>query len=298
MEISLEGIFVPHITPFRKDGQLDEEALRECVHFWLQSGLSGLVPCGSNGEAPYLSPEEKRTVIKIVVEEANGKVPVIAGTGEISTQGTIQLTKDAKDIGVDAALVVSPYFFKYSSRELYEHYSSVLETIDLPIVIYNVPKFTGISLEPSLVYELASEYENVIGIKDSSGSLSQITELIRLVGDKISVLAGTGDVVLPTLMLGGKGAVIGVANVAPKICMDLYKAFRGGKFEEASRLQKQITYINEVLLKKYNQLSAIKAALNMLGLPAGYPRKPTSEIGEEPKEEINRVTKLLDMPQR
>jgi len=128
-KLKLEGIFVPHITPFKSDGEIDEEALRELVHFWIQGGLSGLVPCGSNGEAPYLLREERKRGIGIVVDEVNGKVPVIAGTGAISTKETIQLTKDAKDIGADAALIVTPFYFKHSSRELYAHYSAILETI-------------------------------------------------------------------------------------------------------------------------------------------------------------------------
>jgi 4-hydroxy-tetrahydrodipicolinate synthase len=285
----LEGVFVPHITPFQHDGEMNDDALRQCVQFWIEGGLSGLVPCGSNGEAPYLSREERKRVIKIVVDEVDGKMPVIAGTGAMSTQETIQLTKDARDIGVDAALIVTPFYFKHSSKEIHDHYSTILEAVDLPIVVYNVPKFTGFSLDPSVVYKLVSEYDNVLGIKDSSGNLSQIAELIRLVGDKISVLAGTADVALSTLMLGGKGAVIAVANVAPKLCSALYENFKEGKFEHSSKLQKRISYINEVLLRRHNQLSAIKAALTMMDLPGGYPRKPTAPLEEHEKKEIGKI---------
>jgi 4-hydroxy-tetrahydrodipicolinate synthase len=144
--ISLDGIFIPHITPFTREGELDEEALRECVRFWLDGGISGLVPCGSNGEAPYLNREERMKVIEIVMEEAGGKVRVVAGTGSLSTKETIQFTRDAKELGVDAALVVTPFYFKLSSRELIAHYKAVLEAVDLPIVLYSVPKFTGFSL--------------------------------------------------------------------------------------------------------------------------------------------------------
>lgn len=141
-------------------------------------------------------------------------------------------------------------------------------------------------MEPCLVYELVSKYDNVIGVKDSSGSLSQIAELIRLVGDKVSVLAGTADVVLQTLMLSGKGGIIAVANVTPKICSPLYKTIKEGKFNHASKLQRRISYINEVLVRRHNQLSAIKEALNMKGLPGGYPRRPTLPLEEEKKKEI------------
>ncbi len=291
----LEGVFVPHITPFRRNGEINENALRQCVQFWVEGGLSGLVPCGSNGEAPYLLREERKRVIEVVVEEADGKVPVIAGTGAISTRETIQLTEDAMSVGVDAALVVTPFYYKHSSKEIHDHYSALLEAVDLPIVIYNVPKFTGFSLDPSVVYKLVSEYENVIGIKDSSGNLSQIAELIRLVGDKVSVLAGTADVALSTLMLGGKGALIAVANVAPKQCSALYENFKEGKFEYSSKLQGCISYINEVLIRRHNQLSAIKAALTMKGLLGGYPRKPTAPLEEDEKKEIKEILKVIEV---
>ena len=292
--LRLEGVFVPHITPFQRNGEINEDALRQCVRFWVEEGLSGLVPCGSNGEAPYLLKEERKRVIEIVVDEVNGKVPVVAGTGAISTRETIQLTKDAKSIGVNAALVVTPFYYKYSSKEIYDHYSTVIEAVDLPILIYNVPKFTGFSLEPSVVYELVSEYDGVVGIKDSSGNLGQIAELTRLVGDKVSVLAGTADVIFPTLMLGGKGAVIAVANVTPRLCGALYKAFKEGEFVDSSKLQRRICYVNEALIKRHNQLSAIKEALNMKGLPAGYPRKPTALLEKTEKGEIKEMLEIVD----
>ncbi len=294
--ISLDGIFVPHVTPFSREGDLDEEALRTCVRFWVKGGVSGLVPCGSNGEAPYLSRAERRKVIEIVVDEVNGKITVVAGTGSMSTRETILFTKDAKDLGVDAVLVVTPFYFKLSSREMYEHYSALLEAVDIPVVLYSVPKFTGFSLEPTLISQLASEYENVVGVKDSSGSIGAITEIIRLVGDEVSVLAGTADVTLPTLMLGGRGAVIAVANVLPKMCSRLYEAFRKGDYEGASKLQRRISYLNEVLVKKHDQLSAIKESLKLRGLPGGYPRRPALPLREEEKKDIENVLKTMQEP--
>jgi len=295
-KLVLSGIFVPHITPFTHEGELDIKALRACVSFWLESGVSGLAPCGSNGEAPYLSRRERRKVIETVVDEVNGKIPVIAGTGSMSTKETIRLTKDAKDLGVDAALIVTPFYFKLTNREMREHYRTILETVDLPIVIYNVPKFTGFTLEPSLIYQLVAENEKIIGVKDSSGSIGAITEIIRLVGDKISVLAGTADVALPTFLLGGKGAVIAVANVFPTLCSRLYETFKNGKYEEAKRLQKRISFANEVLVKKYNQLSAIKDALRLQGLPGGYPRKPALPLDSEEKKAVQNLLEIMNEP--
>jgi len=294
--ISLNGIFVPHVTPFTRDGDLDEEALRTCVRFWVKGGASGLVTCGSNGEAPYLSREERRKVIETVIDEVNEKVPVIAGTGSMSTRETILFTKDAKDLGVDAALVVTPFYFKLSSREISDHYRALLESVDLPIILYSVPKFTGFSLELAVISQLVSKYENVVGVKDSGGNIGTIAETIRLVGDKISVLAGTADETLPTLMLGGKGAVIAVANVLPNMCVSLYEAFRRSDYKEAAKLQRRISHLNEVLVKKHNQLSAIKEALKSQGLPSGYPRRPALPLEDAEKKHIENVLRAMSEP--
>jgi 4-hydroxy-tetrahydrodipicolinate synthase len=294
--IRLDGIFVPNVTPFTREGELDEEALRTCVRFWVSGGVSGLIPCGSNGEAPYLSREERRKVIETIVDEVDRKVQVIAGTGSMSTWETIQFTRDAKDLGVDAALVVTPYYFKLSSKEMYEHYRAILEAVDLPIILYSVPKFTGCDLDLIVISQLASKYENIVGVKDSGGSIGRISEIIRLVGEKISVLAGTAEVTLSTLMLGGKGAVIAVANVIPKMCSSLYEAFRKGNYDEASRMQKRIFFLNEVLVKRHNQLSAIKEALKLLGLPGGHPRRPALPMEDEEKKDIGNVLKIMLEP--
>ena len=290
----LNGIFIPHITPFTHEGELDLKALRICVKFWLESGVSGFVPCGSNGEAPYLNRQERMKVIETVVDEVNGKAPVIAGTGSMSTKETIEFTKDAEALGADAALIVTPFYFKPANREMQEHYRLISEAVDIPIVVYNVPKFTGLMLEVAFIHQLISENEKIIGLKDSSGNIGAITETIRLVGEEISVLAGTADVTLPTLLLGGKGAVLAVANVFPKLCTQLYETFKSGKYEEAKRLQMQIAFVNEILVKRYNQLSAIKEALKLLGLPAGYPRKPALPLEDNEKEVIQNLLKQMD----
>jgi 4-hydroxy-tetrahydrodipicolinate synthase len=284
-----EGIIVPHITPFTETGEINLEALRTCIRFWVENGVDGLMPCGSNGEAPYLAIDERRKIISTVLEEAKKGVTVVAGTGAPSTWETIRLTKEAADLGVDAALVVTPYYFKPSNRELTAHYKAVLEAVDLPIILYSVPKFTGYALEPALIAQLAKEYSNVAGVKDSSGNIATIKETISLIGDKISVLAGTADVMLPTLTIGGKGAVIAIANAFPKLCVSLYKAYKKGNQREAAELQKTINHINEVLVKRFNQLSAIKEAMQMLGLPAGYPRKPALPLDETAKAEVKRL---------
>ena len=292
----LDGMFVPNVTPFTRIGQLDIKALRVCVQFWLEGGVSGLVPCGSNGEAPYLSRQERIKTIETVVDEVNGKVPVIAGTGSMCTQETIAFTKDAANLGVDAALVITPFYFKLSNKEISEHYRTVSENVDIPIVLYSVPKFTSVSLEPVLIQEIATENEKIIGVKDSSGNIGTITETVRLIGNRISVLAGTADVTLSTLLTGGRGAVLAVANVFPTLCSHLYAAFKSKRYEEASRLQNRLSYANEVLVKRFNQISAIKEAMKLQGLEGGYPRKPALPLDAEDRKILESLLKQVDQP--
>jgi len=282
-----KGVMPPHITPFKRNGEIDEEALRQCVNFWIENKVSGLVPCGSNGEAPYMSREDRSKVIRIVVDQSNGKVPVIAGTGSLSTEETIHLTEDAKDAGADAALIVTPFFFRLSDEELFEHYKAIVESVDLPVILYNVPKFTGFNLEPRVVAKLA-RLENVVGIKDSSGNIGQIGEIIRLVGDKLSVLAGTGDLIYPTLMLGGKGAIVAVANAAPLQCSEIYEAFLRGEHEKARNIQLRLLPLNDALTRKYGVV-ACKEALSIMGKPAGGPKRPLLALSEVSRAEIRQA---------
>ena len=293
MQLRLDGIFPPHITPFLKNEEIDEKSLRSLVHFWLDSGCAGLVSCASNGEGPYMMRDERRRVLQIVIEEVNGKVPVIASTGAPSTRETVFLTQDAKDVGANAVLIVSPYYFKPDSKELFEHYSTVISSTDIPIVLYNVPKFTGYNMDPNVIVRLAEEYDQVVGVKDSGGSIGQISDLIQRVGDRISVLAGTGDLVLPCLLMGGKGGVIAIANVAPRLCVDLYNQFKKNEIERARQVQMKLLHLNDILVKRFNQISAIKEAMNQLGKSSGYPRRPSLPLDDKARNEIRKTLEML-----
>ncbi|RLI39011.1 4-hydroxy-tetrahydrodipicolinate synthase [Candidatus Bathyarchaeota archaeon] len=288
MSLRLEGIFVPHTTPFRQDGSLDLEALRACVDFWVESGLHGLVVLGSNGEFPYLTREEKREVVRAVVDQVNGRVPVIAGTGAPSTHETVELSREAVDLGADALMVVTPYYFRPSSEELLAHYSEVLEKVDAPVLLYNVPKFTGYDMDISVVEALADEHSNLVGMKDSSPSLLRLSELISRVGDRISILAGAISITLPALMLGARGAIVAVANFAPELSVQLYRAFREGRLDEAIRAQRVLSEV-WAAIQLYNQIAAVKALTALRGLPAGLPRKPILPLSEEAVEQLREL---------
>jgi len=282
-----EGVFVPHITPFDEEEKINEEMLRELVHYFADAKLNGLVTLGSNGEFPYLSFEEKLKVLKIVREESS--LPVIAGVAENSTRETIKLAKEAWDIGVDGLLIAPPYYFKPNVRELFAHYSRIAYEVEAPILLYNVPKFTTINIDIDVVEKLVEEHSNIVGIKDSGGSIGRVAELIRRVGGKISILAGTADLMYPSWVLGAHGAVVAVANVAPRLCVELYNAFREQRYQRARRLQLMINYLNEVVVKKYNQISAIKEAMRMCGLEVGYPRMPALPLDEKALEDIEKT---------
>jgi 4-hydroxy-tetrahydrodipicolinate synthase len=295
VKIKLEGIIPPHITPFTNKDEIDEPALRKLIHFWLDRGLNGLMACGSNGEAPYLSREERRKIAAIVIDEVNGKVPVIAGTGAPSTKETILLTQDAADIGVDAAIVVTPYYFKPNSDELIAHYSAVLNAVDVPVILYNVPKFTGYNLNPTIVVELVEQYSQIIALKDSSGSFGQIADIIRQVGEKISVFAGTGDLILSSLLMGGMGGIVGVANVAPRLCSSIFRYYKKGQLDEAKNRQMIILQLNNLLTKRYNQISCTKEVMNQMGLPAGYPRRPCLPLKRTAKLDVSNAIQRLNL---
>lgn len=288
--MKLSGIYVPHITPFKKDQSIDYEALKTCIDYWIKSGLSGLVTLGSNGEFPYILHEERTKLIKTVIDHVNGRTQVIVGTGAPSTIETIQLSRKAVDLGADALIIVPPYYFKISSPDLIEHYKEILDKIDAPVILYDVPKFTGYSVEVSVFESLVNEYSQIVGIKDSTNNLLHISELIRRVGDKIAILGGTSRVILPTLVLGGRGAVVAVANFMPEQIVKLYKAFKNGNLEEARKIQLKVNQITD-FMKAYNQIAIVKAITNIIGLPAGIPRRPIQPIKGE---ELEKVRKYIE----
>ncbi|MBS7619811.1 4-hydroxy-tetrahydrodipicolinate synthase [Candidatus Bathyarchaeota archaeon] len=282
---------MPNVTPFNRAGELELSPLRRLVHNWLDEGVSGFVVNASTGEGALLSREEQITLIELMLEEVDGRAIVIAGTGSIGTRETIELTKNAKECGADAALVVTPYFFKPSDEEIFQHYATLMSSVDLPVILYNVPKFTGYSVKPKVIEKLSSEYDSLIGVKDSSGDVSLIAEIIRLVDDRISVLSGSADTFLPAMTLGGEGAILAIANVVPEICVELYKAFREGDYDKAGELQIKASFINKVLVKEHNQIAAIKAMMNHKKWYAGFPRRPLMPL---PKKEEEDLLKTLE----
>jgi|WetSurMetagenome_2_1015567.scaffolds.fasta_scaffold61902_2 4-hydroxy-tetrahydrodipicolinate synthase len=296
-----QGIMPALVTPFTYDQKgIDEEKLRFLINHCIDLGVHGVVVCGTTGEFTNLTVEERKRIVKTAVEEANGRVPVIAQTGATTTQQAIELTKHAKDTGAQAALIVAPYFLKTSSRNLYEHYSTIASSVDIPIILYNIPQCAGNTLSPDLVEDLA-ELPNVVGVKDSSGQLNYLMSVLEKVRDKISVLCGSDEVVVPALAAGCSGAILASANVIPEVWLNIYRYMRNGEVTQARELQFQV----QKLLKLFSAggVAATKEALNMCRVSVGPPRKPygiggelTYENREELRLELERLGKTPRQP--
>ena len=292
-----EGIMPALVTPFTYDQKgIDEEKLRLIVNRCIEQGVHGVVPCGTTGEFTSLTTEERKRVIKIVVDEANGKVPVIAGTGASSTQQALELTKFAKDAGVQAALVVTPYYLKVSDRGIFDHFSTIASTIDLPIILYNIPQCTGVPLPWQVVEDLA-QFPNVVGLKDSSGQLNLTMTVLEKTRGKISVLCGNDELVLPALAAGCSGAILASANIIPDIWIQIYNHVKSGNLQAARELQFKVQKIARIITA--SGAVGTKEALNMMKVSAGAARKPlgvggelTFENREELRLELERIGKI------
>ncbi|MFB0523614.1 MAG: 4-hydroxy-tetrahydrodipicolinate synthase, partial [Candidatus Bathyarchaeia archaeon] len=231
------GILPALVTPFTKDGrEVDEGQLRKLVNSCIEQGVSGVVPCGTTGEFVNLSVDERRLVIDVVVDEVDGRVAVVAGTGASGTDQALQMTRYAKDSGVDAALVVTPFYLKPTDRGIYEHFYTIASEVDLPVILYNIPQCTGVWLTWQMVEDLA-DVPNIVGLKDSSGELKYVLAVLEKVRDKINVMCGYDEVVLSALAAGASGAILASANVIPDRWVELYDLVQKCDLQKARELQ-------------------------------------------------------------
>jgi len=294
------GVIPALVTPFTDDGkQVDEERLRALVRYVLEKGATGVVPCGTTGEFQNLTVEERKLVSKIVIDEVKGRVPVIVGTGCSSTDLTVEMTEHAKDAGADAALIVTPYYHKPALRGIYEHYRIVAETVDLPIMLYNIPQVTGVQLPWQVVEDLA-EIPNIVGVKDSSGELRYILALIEKTSPKLSIMCGHDEVVLPALAAGCSGMILASANIIPDVWRELYDSFQRGELQKAREIQLKVQKFCRVIVKSGSV--GPKAAMDMIGVKVGPVRLPLTQGGEltyEDREELRiDLEKLGKIPLR
>jgi len=282
-----QGILPALVTPFSKDGkQLNEEALRSLVSRCVELGVSGVVPCGTTGEFVNLTIEERKKVIDIVVDEVDGKVKVIAGTGASGTKQALEMTRYAKDAGADAALIVTPFYLKPTNRGIYEHFDTIASQIELPIVLYNIPQVTGVQLSWQMVEDLA-QIPNIVGLKDSSGQLGYMLAVLEKVREKINVMCGHDEVVVAALAAGCSGAILASANFMPEVWIKIYNAVEKGDLKTAREIQYKVQKIARIIAK--SGAVGTKEALNMIGIKVGPVRLPLSVGGEltyEDREEL------------
>jgi 4-hydroxy-2-oxoglutarate aldolase len=281
----LQGIYAPIPTPF-ENGQIAFDKLAANMEFWLASKLTGIVVMGSNGEFVVLSQEEKKELISKACKMIQGRKPVLAGIGCESTKETIELAKHAADAGADAALALSPNYYKRAmSDELNKvFFQEVADACPIPLVMYNMPANTGINLSSKLIADMA-KHPNIIGVKDSSGNIVQIAEIINSTSPDFSVFAGSASFLYPSLVLGATGGTLALANVLPDECAEIQELTEAGRHAEARALQLKLLDINNAVTARWG-VSGLKAALEMQGLFGGEPRKPLLPLGEQERKTL------------
>jgi 4-hydroxy-tetrahydrodipicolinate synthase len=284
----LKGSFVAIVTPF-KNGKFDEKAYSDLIKWHISQGTHGIVPCGTTGEASTLDFDEHYRVIEVAVKTVNKRVPVIAGTGANSTDEAIEITRKAQELGADGALLVTPYYNKPTQEGLYRHYKAVAEAVDIPMVLYNVPGRTAVNMLPATVARLA-EIKNIVGIKEATGDMRQCSELIRLCGDKITVVSGDDFTAFTLYALGGKGVISVVANVAPKDMAGMWNAWEKGDIAKARKLHYKLDQLNAAMFIETNPIP-VKTALVMMGKIEEEFKLPLCEMSPANKEKLKGVLK-------
>lgn len=281
-----KGSIVAIVTPFKK-GKVDEKALGDLIEWHIAQGTNAIVPCGTTGESATLDYKEHYRVIDFTVKAVNKRVPVIAGTGANSTDETIEITKHAKKSGADAALLVSPYYNKPTQEGLYRHYKTVAEKVGIPIVLYNVPGRTAVNILPSTVARLA-EIRNIVAIKEATGDMKQVSEVIRLCGDKITVISGDDFTTLTLIALGGKGVISVSANVMPKEVSKMCSLMLKGQYDKAREIHYKLEPLNAAMFIETNPIP-VKTALAMMGKIQEEFRLPLCEMATANKEKLRKV---------
>lgn len=275
------GSIVALVTPF-KDGLIDYDKLGELVEYQIENGTNGIIPCGTTGESPTLSHSEHGEVVSRVIEIAGGRVPVIAGTGSNNTKEAISLTRHAKEAGADGSLMVMPYYNKPTQEGLYEHFRVISEEVDIPIIIYNVPSRTGISIAPETVARLY-ELKNIVAIKEASGSIDQTSHILYLCD--ITVLSGDDSLTLPIMSVGGKGVVSVVANILPREVSELVSSFLNGEIERSMQIHKSLFPICRAMFIETNPIP-VKTAMRLLGRLNGEMRLPLCKMSDAHEKQL------------
>ncbi len=292
------GSLVALVTPFKNGNpeKLDEPTLRALIEFQIAGGTHGIVPCGTSGESATLTHDEHKRVVEITVETVNGRVPVIAGTGSNSTAEAIAFTRHAKRVGADAALLITPYYNKPTQAGLYQHYRAVAQAVDLPLVLYNIPGRTAVNMTPATVARLA-KIDTIVGIKEGSGSISQVMEVIRLCGEQFSVLSGDDAMTLPILACGGHGVISVTANIVPREMAELVQAFETGDLKRARALHYWLMPLCDAMFLETNPIP-VKTVLGWMKRCAPDLRLPLTPMAAETAAQLRRIVEPFGLLRR
>lgn len=293
MKFKANGIIPAMLTPMDQQGKINEKVLRELTNHVIDNGVHGLFAVSSTGECYGLSIEEKEKVLEIVLDEAAGRVPVYAGTGLITTRDTIEMTQIAEEMGVDAVSVITPMFVRPNNKELYNHFKSVADSVDIPVMLYNNPARTGVNIDSDLLKKL-SEIDNIVGIKDSSGDMTLIGEYIRKTAADFNVLIGKDTLILSGLLYGANGAIASTANLAPKLLVEIYEQFIKGNMEAARKAQFDLF----PLRMSYDLGSfpvIIKDGLKLIGMDAGNTLAPIESLDDQSREELKSILEDINV---
>jgi 4-hydroxy-tetrahydrodipicolinate synthase len=288
--MSFTGSIVAIITPFR-NGKVDEAALRDLIEWQIASGTDGIVPCGTSGESATLTYDEHNRVIEVTVEAVKRRVPVIAGTGSNSTEEAIALTRHAKEVGADGALLISPYYNKPTQEGLFLHHRAIAEAVDLPQVLYNIPGRTAVNMTPQTVARL-SKIKNIVGIKEGAASLQQVSDIVHLCSDRFTVLAGDDALTLPMLAVGARGVITVTANVAPADMAGMIDAWTAGNLTQARRLHYKLYPLFQALFLETNPIP-VKHAVSLMGKCTTELRLPLCSMSQENLDKLTQVLKDL-----
>lgn len=287
-----EGSGVAIVTPFNDKG-VNYEKLKELLEWHIKEGTDAIIICGTTGEATTMSEEEKRLTIKFTVDVVNKRIPVIAGTGSNNTLSSIEMSKYAESVGVDGLLVITPYYNKTNSRGLIKHFEAINNSVNTPIILYNVPSRTGVNITPENLKEL-STLSNVVAIKEASGNISQVVQMKALCGDKIDIYSGNDDQAIPILSLGGKGVISVLANIIPNAVHTMIKSYLNGDVKKALYLQLENLKLSNTLFIETNPIP-IKTALNLIGKDVGPLRLPLYEMSDSNLEKLKDTLKEYNL---
>jgi 4-hydroxy-tetrahydrodipicolinate synthase len=278
------------VTPFR-DGAIDEKALRDLIEWQISEGIQGIVPCGSTGESATLSHAEHEQVIKVAIAQTRKRVPVVAGTGSNSTAEAIRLTAAAREMGADAALLISPYYNKPTQEGIYKHYKMIAQSVDLPIIIYNIPGRTGSHIAPETMARLC-EVRNIVGVKEASGSMDQVSDIHRLCGDRWTILSGDDSATLPLMALGAKGVISVITNVMPREMVEMASAALNNDYARAREIHYRMLPLMRALFIETNPIP-IKHAMSLLKKCSPEVRMPLTPMSSAAADKLKAVMKEM-----